>query len=377
MFEKFKEQTENQHEYAREWKKRTGGKVIGYLCTYAPEEIMYAANILPVRILGSREPQSITDSHIFAMYCPFCRDCLAQGLQGRYDYLDGIMISHSCLHIRQTFYSWQLHVPVDFRYYMPMPNHLQSPRSIPYLAEELKAFKQAVEKWTGRKITEEEIEQANETYNTNRRLMRQVYETRKRQNPPLTGLEAMYMVLSSQLTDKAEHNNILSGIVPGLPERNLNRPSGVRLMLIGSEQNDTAFVEMLEGLNSTVVIDDHCTGSRYFWNESPRGMDIYTRIATRYVQRPPCPSKDWPERTRIAHMKNLIQEYGVQGVILIQQKFCDPHESDLPVLRNALKAMGIPTYSLEFDMAIPVGQFKIRLEAFLELFEQELLFGEL
>ena len=71
---------------------RTGGKVIGYFCTYVPEEILHAAGVLPVRILGSHEPQDVTEPHIFGMYCPFCRDCLAQGLQGRYDYLDGIMI---------------------------------------------------------------------------------------------------------------------------------------------------------------------------------------------------------------------------------------------------------------------------------------------
>jgi len=60
MFERFDEIYTKRHDYAREWKKRTGGKIMGYFCTYAPEEIMYAANILPVRILGSHEAQSIS-----------------------------------------------------------------------------------------------------------------------------------------------------------------------------------------------------------------------------------------------------------------------------------------------------------------------------
>ena len=67
----------NRAEYARQWKARTGGKVVGYFCTYGPEELMYAANILPVRILGSHEVQDVTEPHIFGMFCPFCRDCLA------------------------------------------------------------------------------------------------------------------------------------------------------------------------------------------------------------------------------------------------------------------------------------------------------------
>ena len=99
MFEPFAQIYSERHDYARAWKERTGGKVLGYFCTYVPEEILYAADVLPVRILGSHEPQDVTEPHIFGMYCPFCRDCLAQGLKGRFDYLDGLMIAQSCLHI--------------------------------------------------------------------------------------------------------------------------------------------------------------------------------------------------------------------------------------------------------------------------------------
>ena len=80
LFNQFSDWYKNRHDYALEWKERTGGKVMGYFCTYVPEEILYAADILPVRILGSHEPQDVTEPHIFAMFCPFCRDCLAQGL---------------------------------------------------------------------------------------------------------------------------------------------------------------------------------------------------------------------------------------------------------------------------------------------------------
>ena len=57
MFTKMTEWERNRHEYAQDWQKRTGGKVMGYFCTYVPEEILYAAGVLPVRILGSHEPQ--------------------------------------------------------------------------------------------------------------------------------------------------------------------------------------------------------------------------------------------------------------------------------------------------------------------------------
>jgi len=374
VFEKFKEWYENRHEYAKKWKERTGGKVIGTFCTYVPEEILYAADILPVRILGSHEPQDVSEPHIFAMFCPFCRDCLAQGLKGRYDYLDGITIAQSCLHIRQTFTSWDLHIPVDFKYYLPHPMHVQSPQAVPYLIEELKEFKKAVEEWTGKEITDKDLKRGIEIMNTNRRLLQQVYELRKKPNPPLTGLEAMLMVVSSQMTDKREHNKALEELLQKLPSRSLDEP-GERLMILGSEDDDTEFIAMVEDLGARIVIDEHCTGTRYFYEEVNTNGDALSSIAERYVKRVPCPSKDWPVRTRVDHIVKLAKEYDIQGAIVMQMKFCDPHELDTPAIKKALENdVGVPTIFLEFDVTVPIGQFKTRVEAFLEIIREDDLF---
>ncbi|MFX1458047.1 MAG: benzoyl-CoA reductase, bzd-type, subunit N [Promethearchaeota archaeon] len=374
MFEKFKEWYENRHDYAKKWKDRTGGKVLGYFCTYVPEEILYAADILPVRILGSHEPQDVSEPHIFAMFCPFCRDCLAQGLKGRYDYLDGIMIAQSCLHIRQAFTSWELHIPVDFTYYLPHPMHIQSPHAIPYLTEELKSFRKAVEEWTGKQITDDDIKRGIEIMNKNRQLLQQVYELRKNSNPPLTGLEAMLMVVSSQMADKREHNKALEELLQNLPSRTLNEP-GERLMILGSEDDDTEFVGMVEDLGARFVIDEHCTGTRYFDTEVNTNGDPLVSIAERYVKRTPCPSKDWPQRTRLERILQLAKEYDVQGAIIMQMKFCDPHELDTVAIKEALENdLNIQTLFLEFDVTVPVGQFKTRVEAFLEIIREEDLF---
>ncbi len=374
LFRKFRDWEQNRHEYAREWKKRTGGKVMGFFCTYAPEELMRAAGILPVRILGSHEPQDVTEPHIFAMYCPFCRDCLAQGLKGRYDYLDGIMISQSCLHIRQAFTSWQKHVPVDYSYYLPMPHHVQSPRAIPFLKSELVAFKKSLEEWTGKEIGDDALKEAIDTYNANRRMMKDIYKLRRSDPPPMTGEEAMEMVISNQMTDKAEHNEELKKLAGQLPGRDIGRDVGVRLMVLGSENDDLAFIRMVESCGATFVTDDHCTGTRYFWNEVGDDGDLLNALAIRYINRPPCPTKDWPERRRIPHILSLAKEWNVQGAVLVQQKFCDPHELDIPAIKKALEAEGIKTLFLELDVTVPIGQFKIRTEAFLEMMRDDDLF---
>jgi benzoyl-CoA reductase subunit C len=341
--------------------------VVGYFCTYVPEEILYAADILPVRILGSHEPPTVTEPYIFAMYCHFCRDCLAQGLRGKFNYLDGIVEGQSCLHLRQAFNGWRLHIPIDYTYYIYVPHGVQTTRATPYLTQELIQFKQSLEKWTGRTITNQDLDKGIQILNRNRELMRKVSEYRKTSPPKLTGLEAMEIVLSSQMVDKNEHSKLLEQLLQELPNRKLNRRSDIRLMIIGSEDDDRVFMKNVEDLGATFVIDEHCTGTRYFWDNVKEDQpDRIAAIASRYVMRVPCPSKDWPELTRIQHAVNLAKEYNVSGALIIQNKFCDPHGIEIPPLRDALASVGVQTYPLEFDVTVPWGQFRTRVEAFLE-----------
>jgi benzoyl-CoA reductase subunit C len=367
---KFRQVVEERHSYAQEWKARTGGKVIGYLCTYVPEEIIYAAGILPVRILGSHEPQDITDIHIYGMYCAYSRDCLAQGLKGDYHYLDGIVTAHSCMHIRQAFDSWRRHIPINFNYYLYIPAHIINPSAKICIREEFKSFKEALEEWTGNPISNQAMDEAIEIYNTNRRLMRQIYALRKRNQPPISGTEAMEMVMASMFMDKKEHNDWLKPLLDDLLKQENGSLSGVRLMIVGSENDDLSLLQLAESLGANLVIDDHCTGSRYFWNEIIPGEDRLQAIANRYIERPLCPQKDLVERRRLSHILQLAREYNIQGVILIQQKFCDPHGYDLPLIKSLLKDHHIPALELETDITIPVGQFRTRVEAFIEMIEQ-------
>lgn len=378
MIEKFQEWYEKRHEYQKDYKERTGRKIVGYLCTYAPEEIFYAFDVLPVRILGSHEPQDVTEPHIFGMFCPFCRDVLAQGLKGKYDYLDGIMISQSCLHLRQAFTSWELHKNPGWSYYLPMPNHVQSKRAVPFLMEEYKLLIKKLQELTGKTITDEDMKRGIQIVNKARRAMKDIYEFRKQENPPITGAEAMYMTCAYFFTDAVEFTEVAEKVKEELKTRKLDRDPGKRIMLIGSENDDIEYIKMIETLGEresvgcTVVIEEHCTTTRTIWDEVDESIDDPMRaIAERYVYRTPCPSKDWPNRGRLDVILNFAKEYNADGAIVIQQKFCDPHECDIPFIRKHLEKNGIPTYFLEFDVTVAAGPFAIRTEAFLETLEAE------
>jgi benzoyl-CoA reductase subunit C len=370
----FQEWQENRHNYAKEWKKNTGGQVMGYYCSYVPEEILYAAHILPVRLPVSHEPRNLTEPHPSGMSCPLCQEGLSQGLQDRYDTLDGIMVSPTYLPRPRAFTGGPLYIPVPFCC-SPPPHQDQSPRAYPFLPAELAEFKKSIEEWTNKKITDADLDRGLEILDESRFLMGQAFETRKKDNPPLTGLEAIYLRVSSQWIDKPEHNRVLKDVLEKeLPTRDLKLGDRIRLMILGSEDDDTEFVKLVESLDAQIVIEDHCTGTRYFWNAVVPADDRLAAIAARYVDCPPCPTRNWPQRRRLDHVLNLAKDWKVQGGIIFRRKFCDPQELDGPTLRQALEGIGVPSLSLEPDVTVPVSQFKIRVEAFLETLRPEDLF---
>jgi benzoyl-CoA reductase subunit C len=181
-------------------------------------------------------------------------------------------------------------------------------------------------------------------------------------------------VVSSQLSNKVEHAEATEKFLGSLGGRSLGLGDNARLMILGSENDDVEFIGMVEECGATFVQDDHCTGTRYFWDEADTNGDPLTQIAERYVNRLPCPTKDWPNRRRIERIVQFAKEWNAAGAIIIQQKFCDPHEIDIPAIKQALEAEDVKVLFLELDVTVPAGQFKIRAEAFLEMLSEEDLF---
>ena len=90
-------------------------------------------------------------------------------------------------------------------------------------------------------------------------------------------------------------------------------------------------------------------------------------IVDNYSQRTLCPCKSEVEK-RAGHLVRLCEESGAGGIIVLQQKFCDPHLWDYPLLKGKMDEVGIPMLMVEFEQ--PVGNLetiKNRIEAFLEI----------
>ncbi len=368
VLDKFQAIVTNPHQSAQDWKAKTGGKVIGLLCSNLPEELIYAAGVLPVRLLGANEPENITRPYIFqAAFCSFARDCFAQALQGRYNYVDGIIFSHCCPHAQEVFLDWQRHIPVSYSYEIHSPMYLQNPYAKKYLTHELEECQESLEKWTGKKIATEAIDRAIEVSNLNRRLMAQITDTMKADAPPLTEAEVAGMALAGMLMDRGEHNRLLEEALKEIKTRPGIAFDGPRLMLIGSVNNNIELISFIDSLGGRVVIDDYCTGNRYYQTEVVPEENRLAAIAGRLIDKPPCPLHDLPERRRITHYGKIIDDFRLQGAIYTMQRQCDAHGLDYPAIESFFKQKGVPILKLELDYTVPVGQFRTRIEAFLEM----------
>lgn len=358
---RFKNVLEGRHEYARAWKKRTGGRVIGYFEPYMPEEVAYAAGVLPVRILARHEPDDVTDRQEYGnCYCT--KDMLCQFVKGRYDYVDGLVNAEGCQWMFLVYQNIVNNQPELFNHYVFVPDYPNAKTSKTTLRSELNVFKEHLEEWTGKTVTDADLDHAIEVYNKNRFLLRRLYELRKADRPVVRGSEAMEIVLACQVMDKAEANEWLEALLPELEARE-PLGDGVRLMLLGSETFDAELEKLVESLGGNVVIDELDNGSSYIWNSIIPQRDRLMAIALRYLERPHFAVKDNNWRRRPEHIFQLCEDFSVDAVLIAKQIYCHPHGTDNYMVWKLLRERNIPFHFFERDTTLPEADTRLRLEA--------------
>jgi len=360
----FKSLIENRHEYARQWKARTGGKVLGWFEPYFPEEVAYAAGVLPVRIFAKHFPDNQSDKWIFASCYPV-RSMVNQFLKGHYDYIDWVINTEGC---QWMYNAWEvvvnnLNLP---NHYLFMPDHTDAPTSKLVLRSELDVFKQRIEEWTGKTITDEDLDRSIEIYNKARLLMKRICELRRMERPLIHGAEMMNIVLASQVMDKAEFCEILEKFIPEIEARQPG-PDRIRLMLIGSETWDTALEEMVEDLGGDIVVDELDNGTSYYWNNIIPQKDRLMAIALKYLGRPKNPIKDNNWRRRPQHIFQLAEDYNVDGALVVKQIYCHLHGTDNYAVWKILRERYIPYHFFERDTTLPIEETRLRLESFMNM----------
>jgi len=370
---------QNRSERAKELHSE-GRKIIGYMCCFPPAEMFTALDIVPLRIFGdAAEPITQADAHLETIMCPFVRSCFDLALKGRYDFLDGVVFPHSCDSVEKAYDIWRYYRPGNFDHLLNVP-HMLKPESFKFFKKELQRFRSALEEYSATKLTDDRLRQAIEAHNKNRALLRQLYNLRKPAPPLISGAETMRVVVANMVIPVEEGNALLAQVIAevenGRGARTERKPS--RVLLYGAEVDDAALIELVEDCGVNVVIDDLCVGSRHFWHDVEPTSDPLDGLANRYLGKIPCPRtyRESPGdhhadlENRFGYLKEFAQQWDVSAAILYIIRYCDTFELDAPDVRDYLGELGYPVLHLEHDYSLSTtGQFRTRLEAFLEMIE--------
>ncbi len=356
--------------YMRRRKSERRQKVVGWLLTDIPEELIHAAGALPFGITGGREEHSRSDAHLQNWACSMARSCLDMGLQGKLSFLDGLLIPHICDTTRNLGGIWRHARPLAMMENYLLPRQTR-PSAKTYLVGELGRLKARLERCTGSEITAGKLSESISLYNWNRRLLRKLFGLHG-EKPGLLSNRAIYDIIKSSLfIPKEEHNELLQELIDHLTGETAGdgRNTGhVRLALSGKVCDPPEIMDALDACGAVVVADDLATGQRYISAEAPETGDPIEALAQRQLSRIPCACFDTGETDRRRFLTDLIKASGAAGLIFLHLKYCEPENFDYPDMRAAVEAAGIPCLRLETDIGgVSQGQLETRLQAFVEM----------
>jgi len=368
VLQSFRDLLYKRHTIARDWKNQNKRPVIGWNCTYTPEEIIHAIGALPIRVLGSMETATtLADAYLPRNACSFTRSTLDQALRGDYAYLDGFVTSNSCDNSTKTYDLWRHHTKIPYFHFINTPQTNTS-KSQEFFYNELLRFRESLEKHFKTTITNKTLQDTIRVYNENRTLLKKVYDLRRKDPPLISGVEALQVVLSSMLMPKEEHNKLLKQLLKEIPNRPDPPKLGIRLLITGSIMDTTDLLNIVETVSGIAIADDLCTGSRYFWNLIEPDKDPIEAISKRYLNKIPSPFMYDQRQERFNYIKQLIKDHKVEAVINFLLKFCDTHLFDAPLLTEELKALGVPVLNIEYEHTRSgIAPIKTRIEAFIEM----------
>jgi benzoyl-CoA reductase subunit C len=361
---------------ARELKGQ-GRKIIGGLCAYVPVEIITAAGFVPFRIKGSvNEPITRADVEMETIVCPLVRSCFDLAVKGRYEFLDGLVIPHACDSICRTYDVWKYTLGLPYSHFVNMP-HSDDDASLEFYKTVLNTFRKSLGKFAGQEISDKSLLQAIKQHNENRARVRELAGFRHSNPPLISGKELARVLIAIMSIPVDESISLLDDVIAEVkPRTSATEVKKPRIMVVGAQLDDDAFIRLIEDSGAWVVADDLCPGTREHWPDVDVTDDPIDGLAERYLRKIKCgrtyreQKGTYPEYLgeRFGHIGGFIRDFAVNGVILYIYKYCDPFGFEVPAVKSYIESLGTPVLYLEDEYSMStIGRLRTRVQAFLEL----------
>ncbi len=366
-----------ENSFIKKWKDEGRG-VVGYTCSYVPDEIIHAAGLLPCRVRGfSAAETTIGDTYFGPFICSLPKCMLQLAGEGKFNFLDGIIITPGCDSMRRLDECWRK-AGEDFEGIMPrfffhfgVP-HKFTDYTVKWFTEETRRLINALESHFKVEINDKKLSESIKLYNRSRKLLSEFDNLRTMDAPPFTGTDALAAVLAGTAMPREEYNSLLEEFIaemktsPGIEERK-------RIMLVGSANDDLELVRIIEGSGGLVAADNLCFGSRLYSDLVDESIDPVSALVNRYLSHNECPRMYGDYKNRLLSLKEKIESAKIDGVILQNIRFCDLHGSENGLFERDLEKEGIPCMRLEreYGPLVETGRMKMRVDAFLERLNRE------
>lgn len=359
------------------------GKIaLGYNCYYIPEILMNLEGCFSTRLRAPRTTS--TDMATYYMTnrnCPYVRAILERGIEGGYNYLSALFGAESCAAMERMQEHFFLIDPVkneNFFVTIIDPPLKGDRTSLDYYMAQLKL--KVLDQLEGRfgvDVSEEALKRAIERHNELSRVITELGNFRKLENPPITGYEFHLIQLVSQV---CPHELILPYLKETVEEVKSRKPEPefpfrARVVLAGSEIDDPEFTKLLETCGAMVVADRYCFGSFPSREEIEirEGESAFEAICRHYLHWNQCARfmDGLKIDQRHDEIKRLVDEFKADGVIYQNMKFCEFWSYEKVLASHVLtNEMGVPTCTIEKEYSIgSIGQLRTRFQAFIESLE--------
>ena len=341
--------------------------ITGHFSNYIPEEIIAAAGLYPLRIIGFWNASKSPQRSLFNPVCSFVRDVFLAACSGEFSFLRNIVFPNSCDSLKVLRQMWEYEIKKPPAYTLLHPINTDN-SSVQYFAHQLKDFAEEMKKESGVDFTDVELRKTIDKYNQTRGLLRQLYGIR-RTNAFLTGADAVALMTAGLILERDEYNTMLRQIIDEAPQNHRNNKNLKRIMIMGPLTDNYALLNKIERFGAIIVDDDITNGSRYCSRDVETTGDLYENIARRYLFADPSPTLNSSIKTDEPTFRRRIDELDLQGVIYINQKFCEPHVHNYLAKLEILKHSGINVLMLEIEHAgIDTSERDLlRIESFIEI----------
>lgn len=353
-----------------------GVKMVGYTPgDFMPEELVWASGAVPICLVRGGEPEPVEASAVFIprFIDTFCRAQIGYLLSEEeapfYNMIDLLVVPITdSSNLRAIADCCDHFSDLDvFRFGVP---HLKEETSIEYYREGLRLLKGKLEQVTGNTITEEKLFEAVDLYNRLRELLKKISLLRKRENPPLTGLEFVKLNHYSYLADAKVLVPMLDRLYRELEQKEAKARSP-RIMLMGSTLalGDYKVLHLLEQAGAGIVVESSMEGTRYYWNNVEPTGDPITALADKYYWRREALGHFKPPRSAMDFNLGLAREFKAAGICWYQLLYREVYDVGSFYFSRYLKEqMGIPMIKItsEYDPG-EIGALKTRLETFIEM----------